>query len=296
MGRNLRKSGIDIIGDVSWGTHFCNFYQTKQDLLAMIVPFFTAGLESNEFCLWVVSDPLDEQEAKRAAASAIPDFDHYFAQGQIEIVPHNDRYCHHGKLHLRDMAKDWIMKTEDATSLGYDGIRATGNTAWLEQKDWVSFMEYEAVLNEMSEQQKMILLCPYALSRCRASDVIDVVNSHQFALFNRDGQWEMVQTVRHKKAELYCAQRMDAVGKLASGLAHEINNQLTVIQASVDLYIRDDSLNYMCSKIGKAVKKASLLNHQLMMFASQQEESGGLVDINQNPLDLFERDRGKNLL
>jgi len=32
MEENLRNSGIDIIGDVPWGTNFCQFYQTKEDL------------------------------------------------------------------------------------------------------------------------------------------------------------------------------------------------------------------------------------------------------------------------
>jgi hypothetical protein len=51
----LRKTGISAIGDVRWGTHFCYFYETKQDLLDTLVLYFKAGLEHNEFCLWVVS-------------------------------------------------------------------------------------------------------------------------------------------------------------------------------------------------------------------------------------------------
>jgi PAS domain S-box-containing protein len=413
MGRNLRRSGIDIIGDVPWGMHFCNFYQTKQDLITMLLPFFTAGLENNEFCLWVVSDPLDEQEVREAAASVIPNSDHYLANGQLEIVPYTDWYCCDGKMHLQNILNNWIMKMDHAISQGYDGLRVSGNTAWLEQKDWRSFMEYEAVLDEMSEQQQMIILCSYALPCCRASDVIDVVNSHQFALLKRDGRWEMVETAQHKKTEqalrdseekfrvltenaacgiciiqgdricyanseaekitgyskddllkmnlrelvhpehqdilqkdeagyqvdllgkeikilsrggqekwisfsygaaiikdklvilgtfcditdhkmaqevvykqLYCAQKMEAIGQLASGLAHEINNQLTVIQASVDLYIRDDSLIFIRSKIGKAIEKASRLNRQLMLLTREQEQSKELVDINQNLWEL----------
>ena len=26
----LRKTGISVIGDVRWGTHFCHFYETGQ--------------------------------------------------------------------------------------------------------------------------------------------------------------------------------------------------------------------------------------------------------------------------
>ena len=66
MKENLRKSGIDIIGDISWGTHFCQFYQTREDLMDILVPYFKAGLEKNEFCIWVTSQTLDVEEAKEA--------------------------------------------------------------------------------------------------------------------------------------------------------------------------------------------------------------------------------------
>jgi len=52
-----RNTGIPVIGNVSWGTHFCQFYQTREDLIDVLVPYFKAGLESNEFCVWVTSEP-----------------------------------------------------------------------------------------------------------------------------------------------------------------------------------------------------------------------------------------------
>jgi hypothetical protein len=41
----VRDTGITAIGDVPWGTHFCQFYQDKQDLVDILVPYFKAGLE-----------------------------------------------------------------------------------------------------------------------------------------------------------------------------------------------------------------------------------------------------------
>ena len=57
-----RKSGLDFVGDITWGTHMCQFYQTKQDLLDVLVPYFVDGLKHNEFCVWVTSD-LNTEEA-----------------------------------------------------------------------------------------------------------------------------------------------------------------------------------------------------------------------------------------
>ena len=97
MDINLRPLGIEGFGDMSWGTHFCLFYKTKEDLLDFFIPFFKAGLENHEFCLCVASEPLIAEEAERAIRQALPDFDHYLAQGQIEITPHTDWYLKEGR-------------------------------------------------------------------------------------------------------------------------------------------------------------------------------------------------------
>src|SRR5271165_3801768 len=73
----IRRSGINVVGDRPWGTHFCNFYESKKDLLDMLLSFFKAGLEDNEFCMWVLSEPLSEQEAWDGLREAVPEFDHY---------------------------------------------------------------------------------------------------------------------------------------------------------------------------------------------------------------------------
>ena len=82
-----RESGIDAIGDIPWGTHFCQFYQTKEDLIEIFIPYFKAGLENNELCLWITSEPLGIEEAKKFLKKAVPDIEIYLEKGQIEIIP-----------------------------------------------------------------------------------------------------------------------------------------------------------------------------------------------------------------
>ena len=74
---SLGKTGIRVVGDTCWGTHICVFYETKQDLLDTAVSCFEAGLHSNEFCVWAISDPSTEREAMNALARAIPDLDRH---------------------------------------------------------------------------------------------------------------------------------------------------------------------------------------------------------------------------
>src|SRR5678815_4153713 len=84
----LRNSGIDVLGEIPRGSHFCYFYETKQDLLDILVPFFKAGLEGKEFCLWLVSNPapLTVEEAKEALVKALPELDRRIIDQDIEIM------------------------------------------------------------------------------------------------------------------------------------------------------------------------------------------------------------------
>jgi len=79
---------------IPWGSHFCNFYETKQDLLDILISYFKAGLENNEFCLWVVSIPglITAEDAKLALSQSIPGFDKYLAEQKIEILKSTDWY------------------------------------------------------------------------------------------------------------------------------------------------------------------------------------------------------------
>jgi len=201
MKTELVKTGIDVIGDVPWGTHFCQFYQTKQDLLDLLVPYFKAGLENNEFCMWVTAEPLNEEEAHQAMAKVMPDFARYAARGQIEILPHDKWYLKDGVFDLQRVLDGWIDKLNQALAKGYAGIRVTGNTAWLERSGWKDFTEYEAEINNVIGKYKMMALCTYWLDKCSASDIIDVVNNHQFALLKKEGRWELIESAIYKQTK-----------------------------------------------------------------------------------------------
>src|SRR3954462_7800228 len=82
----LRNTGIEALGALPWGSHICQFYETKEDLLDILVPFFKAGLESNEYCFWVVSEPLTGAEVLHAMRSAVPDFDQRLVARQIDLA------------------------------------------------------------------------------------------------------------------------------------------------------------------------------------------------------------------
>jgi len=195
-----RKTGIEIIGDMPWGTHFCQFYRTPQDLLDTLVPYFKAGLENNEYCMWVTSEPLSVKDAVAALRQAMPDFEHYAAKGSIEILPYSEWYMKDDHFDQARVLNGWIGRLNQALAKGYDGLRLTGNTFWLESSQWQDFKAYENVVNNVIGNYRMIAACTYSLDKCGVSEVIDVVQNHQFALIKREGEWTLIEDSRRKKS------------------------------------------------------------------------------------------------
>jgi PAS domain S-box-containing protein len=188
---------------MTWGTHFCHFYETKQDLLDILIPYFKAGLESKEYCLWVVSDSevITVEEAKRALAQAVPDLGRHLADENIEILDGHDWYFEKDALNLEKVKNAWDAKLKRALARGYDGLRASADTFWLTEKDCKDFFVYENQVNDWITHQTMTVLCTYPLAKIGAGNVLDVVQAHQFAIARRQGEWEVIESPELRKAK-----------------------------------------------------------------------------------------------
>ncbi len=201
MSAEIQESGIDIIGQVPWGTHFCQFYQTKEDLIDILVPYFKAGLENNEFCMWVTSEPLPVEEAERALRLAVPNIDKYLEKGRLEIIPYTEWYVIEGEFDSVRVLNGWVDKLNTALHNGFNGLRLTGNTFWLEKDDWNDFVDYEEEVDSVIGNYNMIAMCTYCLDKSNASEIIDVVSNHDFAVIKRKGEWILVESSKQKKIE-----------------------------------------------------------------------------------------------
>jgi PAS domain S-box-containing protein len=204
MYTQLRKSGIEVLGDIPWGSHFCQFYETKKDLLELLVPYFKAGLESNEYCLWVTCDPISVEEACTAMKDAVIDFDWYLNNKSIEIFPCRDWYVREGRFNEKLVSRAWIEKLQDAMRRGYDGMRVNSNETWLNPNDRHQFMEYERSINSWLQNLRMIIFCTYPLKQTSGGFFSEVAHAHECVISRQKDRWEILETpaLRMKKAEL----------------------------------------------------------------------------------------------
>jgi hypothetical protein len=46
-------SGLRTVPHLQWGSHLAHFFGSGDELRDVLVPYFKAGLENNERCLWV---------------------------------------------------------------------------------------------------------------------------------------------------------------------------------------------------------------------------------------------------
>ena len=82
------------------------------------------------------------------------------------------------------------------------------------------------------------------------------------------------------------AQKMEAVGRLAGGVAHDFNNVLTAILGTADLLLSDEGEELDeqhradLQEIRDAARRAADITHQLLAFSRRQQLRPRLVDVN----------------
>lgn len=206
-------------------THFCEFHHTDLELVETLIPYFTAGIEADEFCICVTSDPAGVQGTETRLREAAPHLGRYLDSGQIEILDCRDWYLRGGHFDADRLLGQWVEKEQRCLDSGFKGLRVTGDMAWLEKRDWAEFMAYEAEVDRALPQHRITGLCTYPLDACTADEVMQVVRKHEFALGLPTGTSESEQ-LRHFSALVL--QRHDEDRRWIAGQLHEVTAQNVV--------------------------------------------------------------------
>ncbi|MEW6080043.1 MAG: transporter substrate-binding domain-containing protein [Thermodesulfobacteriota bacterium] len=99
------------------------------------------------------------------------------------------------------------------------------------------------------------------------------------------GAAEDISEQKKLSAQLLQAQKMESVGRLAGGVAHDFNNMLNVIQGyaalALDGLTPDDPFHEDFSEIYEAARRSSDITRQLLAFARMQPIRLEAIDLNE---------------
>jgi two-component system, sensor histidine kinase PdtaS len=95
-------SMLEVRLNLQWGTHACQIYRSREELLELVVPFFRQGLRDDEACAWI------GREALR--------------------FPEVDQVSWHDPDDWRTEKDVWLQRALDQ---GYRGLRIAGDTRGL---------------------------------------------------------------------------------------------------------------------------------------------------------------------
>ncbi|MBR9987011.1 MAG: response regulator, partial [Desulfosarcina sp.] len=131
------------------------------------------------------------------------------------------------------------------------------------------------------------------------------VENHSRTVRNKDGailyvEGSLIDINERKKMEnqLQLAQRMEAIGTLAGGLAHDFNNLMMGMLGNVSIMLLDTEINSphyeKLKKVEQLIQSGSQLTRQLLGYARQGKFEIKIVDLNtivKDSVDIFGRTR-----
>ncbi len=142
------------------------------------------------------------------------------------------------------------------------------------RKRWIFLEAHEGLAPETIRLLKLIALFLVILIAGLAG--IAVVLKRQLS--------EKIEGLKRAQEQLHQSQKMESVGRLAGGVAHDFNNMLSVIMGHVELAQMDEnvspSLKENMGAIAFAADRSAKLTRQLLAFARKQTIAPHVLDLN----------------
>ncbi len=242
----------------------------------------------------------DEPQAPRGAAPRLPDF----SVVKILLVDDDPQAKALIDIALADAAFQHTIELAATATEGFKRIRQDEHDVYLIDQQLPDGTGIDLIQEAKADgsQKPFILMTGYgsgaldeAASRHGAADYVEkhlvgtyLERSIRYALRN----WQSSRMLHDRDEQLRQAQKMEAIGRLAGGVAHDFNNILTAIIGYTDLIAErlqpDEPAYREVGEIRKAADHAAALTRQLLAFSRKQFLNPTVLDLNETVSELLE--------
>jgi signal transduction histidine kinase len=296
--------------------HLCHMYDTPGEWSATVSAFLITGLRRGEKCFYTVDTHTADQVRALLYEQGV-DVTAAEASGQLAIFHEAEAYTRGGFFDPDRMIAFVATTVEKAIAEGYHAIFSISEMSWVFRGRPGSnrFVEYEAKLNrDLFPKYPVTGICQYEWQRFSLLLLLDVICTHPTIMvgttvyenpyyvpaaefLNRKHSMANLQhwmeaLVKLKEAkekekqlrqELNHSRRLAAIGELAAGVAHEINNPLTGIIGFSESLLRkstDEKTSRDLKNINSEARRMAKVVGNLLTFARQRELKRQHADIN----------------
>mgnify|MGYP006280559297 CR=1 FL=1 len=291
----LRKSGIPKIGLIPWGTHFCYFYYTIEDLVDILLPFFRDGLESNELCIWITSPKIQKEKVPQYLKKKLVNFSNL--ENQLRIIRFNDFYETQEKLDLESTGEKLNQYLQLAQKSKFEGIRLSGDVYWLKKEYLNEFLSYEAEIDKQIKNLNNLVFCTYPINKFIKAEVLNIALIHDFAIFKRKGELKVIKSSEQERLEqerekiqsqMHQMVKLNNIGSITRGFAHDFNNLLGLIKGYADMArmkigeTENKNIEKYLQEISKSIKSSSKLINRLLKYSKDETKTLNIEQVNVN--------------
>jgi hypothetical protein len=172
---------MDIYRDIRPGDHICMIFRNNDEKFSALIPFFRAGLEKNESCIFIADETTKPAFVTEMRNRGL-DIRRFMKLGQFTLLTKHDTYLRNGCFDPDAMLSQLKEIAKKIQSDGYSAVRGAAEMTWNHDKSKDRMLEYESMLNSVIPELKSIGLCMYDESKFGPAVLAEVVHTHPFTL------------------------------------------------------------------------------------------------------------------